>query len=125
MDNCEFNEYNMYNVPAISFIGGSRQQYVFRFYESDLTTPVSMIGTTAISFRLVPYGFTDDVVLEVSGTLLEGDPYNAIQVVLSDTDTAHLHGKYVYQIIITSYNSGDYIPVQGILNIFKKFEDIS
>lgn len=122
MDACELSEYNMYNVPAISFIGGSRQEYVFSFYESDTTTPVSLIGAAGILFRLVPYGYTTAIILELSGSLISEDPYNSISVIIEGVDSEDLYGKFVYQIIIDSYNSGTYIPVQGILNIYRKIE---
>ena len=122
-NNCQFSEYNMYNVPSVSFIGGSRQEYAFHFYEQNMTTPFSVLGATEILFSVVPYGYSNDVVLDIVGILIPEEPYNSIKVILESWQTQSLFGKYAYQLVIKGYQGGTYVPVQGILNISRKFEN--
>lgn len=119
MDDCEFSEYNIYNIPEISFVGGSQQEYIFHFYESDLITPVSINWATSIIFSITKFGEPNNVLLSVNGQKVNESPYNSIRILLLDEDTLGLYGKFVYQIsLFGSY--GTIIPIQGLLNIHKQ-----
>lgn len=119
MDNCEFSEYNIYNIPDISFVGGSQQEYIFHFYESDLVTPVSISWVTQIIFSATKFGEPNNVLMSVNGTKINEPPYNSIRIIILDADTLELYGKFVYQIVLSdSYSAVR--PIQGLLNIHKQ-----
>lgn len=121
MDNCDFVRVGLRTAPSLALIGGSKQEYHFHFYELDMITPVSMIGAVSIYFRLSPYGHPDKLVLSVQGHIISEEPYNTIAIVLDATDTQNLYGKFIYQLVLEGYQSGYFIPFQGIMNIFQRF----
>ncbi len=125
MDNCDFNDYNIYNIPDISFIAGSRQEYIFHFYAQDGETPVPLNDVTNVRFRLSFYGNPNQVVFWVDAIKVNESPYNSARLVLDDYRTVSLHGKFVYQISLIKTSGQTLIPIQGILNIFKQFQEAS
>lgn len=104
---------NLYNLPEISFIGGTDKTFTFTPYQSDGTTYISVIGAT-ISWQLCPYGEYNITLLEKTGTVIDSHTFT---VVIDAADTLYLSGKYVQQILVTDFTGKLFKPAQGIVII--------
>jgi hypothetical protein len=98
-------------LEEFSFIAGNTYTLEFTVYEDNGVTPLDLQGAT-VDWTLCPYGQTDYTILQKSATITGT---NTFEVVLSNTDTSALSGKYIQQPVITAFEGEEYRPAQGVI----------
>jgi len=107
---------NPYTLPAINFVGGSTQEFIFHCYYYQNRRPYNMSSCTA-NFALINYVNKTGTPI-VSKPMRMGNSPNVLTVVLDPSDTVSLPtGKYIYQISIRDVSGEIDIPNQGIIHI--------
>lgn len=114
---------NPYTLPAIDFVGGSTQDFVFRCYFHANKKPHSLNFCT-VDFSIINFVNKNANPLVSKQMTVGTDPdvdeeaKNVLRVTLDPSDTVDLPaGKYIYQITIRDVSGEVEIPNQGIIHI--------
>lgn len=112
-----------YTLPAIDFVGGSTQDFVFHCYFFANKRPHELSSCTA-NFSIINFVNKNGEPLvskqmEVGADpIVDGEINNVLRVELTPSDTVNLPaGKYIYQITIRDASGSVDIPNQGIIHI--------
>ena len=114
---------NPYTLPAIDFVGGSTQDFLFHCYSFQKKKPHELSSCTA-NFAIINYVNKNGDPLVSKQMKIVPDPNksndvnNSLSVTLEPEDTVNLPaGKYIYQITIRDISGNVEIPNQGIIHI--------
>lgn len=122
---------NPYTLPAVNFVGGSTQDFVFRCFFYINKKPQDMSSCIA-NFSIINFVNKKGEPLVSKEMTIRTDPNvdggvnNVLCVTLEPADTVNLPaGKYIYQVSIRDISGDIEIPNQGIIhlinNINKRF----
>lgn len=113
-----------YQLPTVSFVGGSTQQLAFHTYFENNGRPLSMTGCTGF-FSVAEYLNKNSTLLTKSMSIVDSPADatdNILSVVLDPKDTLELAGKYIYQVTIKGGDGGVDIPYQGIMYVTRNID---
>lgn len=113
----------IYNLPEIHFVGGESQTLVFYLYTK--TGSPFDVSDCSVGFAIVNYVTKngEPILVKEDADIKKriGDEgiTNIVEVELSDDDTVHFQGRYIYQLTITDSEGESEIPGQGIVDIVR------
>lgn len=109
-----------YNLPTLSFVGGSTQQFAFHTYFEENGRPLSLKGCIC-KFSVIESMNRTGIPVFTKNMNIVVDPDNEtdniLTVELLPAETMNLFGKYVYQITIKGPEGDVDIPGQGLLYV--------
>lgn len=118
-----------YELPTISFVGGSTQELQFHALFLNNKRPFDLTGYTA-NFSVEDHLDRDgEPLLSKAMTIEKGDEEegividNLLKVTLTAAETASWDGKYIYQVSVKDADGGVDIPSQGILYVYKNIHE--
>ena len=113
-------DYNPYELPTITFVGGETRDLAFHIYHYIGKRPYSL-SECECTFSLVNFTTKGGkpilskemtVIYDETGTI-----DNVLTVTLESLESVNLFGKYIYQITIQDRDGEVEIPSQGIMYI--------
>ena len=113
-------DYNPYELPTITFVGGETRDLAFHIYHNIGKRPYSL-SECECTFSLVNFTTKGGkpilskemtVIYDETGTI-----DNVLTVTLESLESVNLFGKYIYQITIQDRDGEVEIPSQGIMYI--------
>ena len=113
-------DYNPYELPTITFVGGETRDLAFHIYHYIGKRPYSL-SECDCTFSLVNFTTKGGkpilskemtVIYDETGTI-----DNILTVTLESSESVNLFGKYIYQITIQDRDGEVEIPSQGIMYI--------
>lgn len=114
---------NPYTLPAIDFVGGSTQDFIFHCYHQQNKRAQDLSSCTA-NFSIINFVNKKGSPLVskqmdiTTDAPRDGEVHNVLKVELTPLDTVNLPaGKYIYQITIKDISGEVEIPNQGIIHI--------
>ena len=105
-------------LGEFSFIAGNDYTLVYNVYGEDGVSPMDL-GGGSVKVVLSPYGQFDYNILQLDG-VISGTFNNIITVTIESADTINLSGKYIQQLVITSFGGKEYRPAQGNILIIPR-----
>lgn len=125
---------SIYNLPDISFIGGSSFPIVFELYKDEMkTVPFNLDAGMSVIFSAIHYANRDyasptfllntENNEDAIGYQQSEDGYNNILVIQIPFDiTATLSGRFIYQITLFDEDGFPEILGQGIMDITRNID---
>lgn len=114
---------NPYTLPAMDFVGGSTQDFVFHCYFC-LNREAHDLSSCTANFAIINFvNKKGDPLVSKQMNIgaapdVDGEVNNVLSVTLDPADTVNLPaGKYIYQISIRDIAGNVDIPNQGIIHI--------
>ena len=109
------NYSNINSLEETAFIAGTDFVFEYVMYEEDGITPLDLGGGTA-KIVISSFGQFGYNILQLNG-VISGANNNIITVESGSSQTANFSGKYIQQLVITSFGGKEYRPAQGVLLI--------
>ena len=113
-------DYNPYELPTITFVGGETRDLAFHIYHYIGKRPYSLSDCDC-TFSLVNFTTKGGKpILSKEMTVIYDDTEtfdNILTVTLESSESVNLFGKYIYQITIQDRAGEVEIPSQGIMYI--------
>lgn len=113
-------DYNPYELPTITFVGGETRDLAFHIYHYIGKRPYSLSDCDC-TFSLVNFttkGGKPILSKEMTVIYDETETFdNILTVTLESSESVNLFGKYIYQITIQDRAGEVEIPSQGIMYI--------
>lgn len=113
-------DYNPYELPTITFVGGETRDLAFHIYHYIGKRPYSL-SDCECTFSLVNFTTKGGKpILSKAMTVIYDETEtidNILTVTLESSESVNLFGKYIYQITIQDRDGEVEIPSQGIMYI--------
>lgn len=113
-------DYNPYELPTITFVGGETRDLAFHIYHYIGKRPYSLSDCDC-TFSLVNFTTKGGKpILSKEMTVIYDETEtidNILTVTLESSESVNLFGKYIYQITIQDRDGEVEIPSQGIMYI--------
>lgn len=113
-------DYNPYELPTITFVGGETRDLAFHIYHYIGKRPYSLSDCDC-TFSLVNFTIKGGKpILSKEMTVIYDETEtidNILTVTLESSESVNLFGKYIYQITIQDRAGEVEIPSQGIMYI--------
>jgi len=107
----------VHNLDDVTFIAGTYFELVFAALD-EYGVSIDLNGAT-IDWALSLFGDPTELILQKSGVISAPTSDGIFTIILTNSDTSALGGKYIQQPVITDSVGKVFRPGQGLVNIIK------